>query len=173
MNITTTSRGFLLGKFKDAQKVLCSIQKSSSVVPHIWLGPNEANPTINGESAKPLIDLSQIDDYNVCISSRMHLTQQHVKDLLKFLKIFLKKKSFNRVEFFDSYQEKCSIKILDKKINLGIDKVRPLYLQNGWKPLPFPVGTEFTTHMILNRKLVKKLKKQLKYFAKHGELKNA
>ncbi len=37
-----TARGFILMTFEDAYRVQCSLQESSSVMPHVWLGPDDA-----------------------------------------------------------------------------------------------------------------------------------
>lgn len=84
MNITETGRGFSIGRFIDRYGVECSIQKSSIATEDcIWLGVNDANPKVllgdgNGWSPVPL------PDGTVC-STRMHLTQDMVKDLLPLL----------------------------------------------------------------------------------------
>ena len=46
MKQTLTNRGFDLIEFKDAYDKNCSLQRSSSVVPHIWLGIDDAEPSI-------------------------------------------------------------------------------------------------------------------------------
>lgn len=41
-----TDRGFDLNNFEDAYGVSCSLQESSSVIHHVWLGVNDADPQI-------------------------------------------------------------------------------------------------------------------------------
>lgn len=76
MKIEKTSRGFAIVEFVDAYGKECSLQESSLVEPHIWLGcKNNTQPHhVTGEMTSP----------------RMHLSQQQVKELLPLLKKFAK-----------------------------------------------------------------------------------
>lgn len=97
MNKTTTARGFALVEFSDHYGVQCSLQKSSLVEPDcIWLGVNDAKPIMLWHHA--LGAGVQTDartgwvDYplpeNVEIHTRMHLTQDMVRELLPTLQHF-------------------------------------------------------------------------------------
>lgn len=99
INLTENNRGFQTGEFTDRYGNKCSIQKSSIATEHcIWLGIDEATPKIMASDAHKLgIKTTETVgwiDYNipkeVYISTRMHLTQQQVKDLLPLLKKFAK-----------------------------------------------------------------------------------
>lgn len=58
---STNGRGFALLKFKDAYGEACSLQESSSVTPHVWLGVD--NVTVHHVAGEPL-------------SPRMHLSRK-------------------------------------------------------------------------------------------------
>lgn len=91
MNIDKTIRGFSVTTFFDRYGHECSIQKSSLASEHcIWFGPNNANPQImasmtpeggTGWVPYPIPD-------NVSLYTRMHLTQENVRDLLPLLQHF-------------------------------------------------------------------------------------
>ena len=83
-----TSRGFSFWEFKDAYKMKCSIQKSSLATEDaIWFGVDDTQPRvmIPGKGWTPY----EIPE-EVLISSRMHLTQDQVKDILPILEHFAK-----------------------------------------------------------------------------------
>ncbi len=174
--ITKTNRGFLVENFFDLRGIECSLQESSLATEYaIWFGTKDAHPTLNGVPVEPLLDLSclhNFDDRNILHSTRMHLSQKLTKPLLKCLKNFLKGNIFEAFEFTDIYHCKCSMRISDGLIELGVDDPNPQYCHQGWKPLPYPDGTKFTTHMFLDRKLIEQLVPQLKHFVKTGELSN-
>ena len=65
-----TNRGFGYLEFEDAYGKTCSIQVSSLVTPHLWLG-------INGKWTED-------------VSPRMHLSRKQVKRLIKYMKRWLK-----------------------------------------------------------------------------------
>lgn len=77
----TTNRGFGYIQFKDAYGCQCSLQQSSLVAPHIWLGMernHEGEIAVAGYfDGKPL-------------SARMHLSRKQVETLLPLLKHFVK-----------------------------------------------------------------------------------
>lgn len=76
MKILPTARGFKYGRFTDKYGSECSIQDSSiASEPCIWLGVDKSF------------------EGNEC--TRMHLTQDHVKELLPLLKAFLKNGSID------------------------------------------------------------------------------
>jgi hypothetical protein len=93
-----TGRGFSKGKFQDAYGLDCSLQQSSSVVPHIWFGSENEKPEVmnqqghgwqkvfvEGDVVKvnPLADGQPTRE--LVFHNRMHLNQQMVKDLLPHL----------------------------------------------------------------------------------------
>ena len=94
-----TQRGFKNGKFKDAYGEQCSIQKSSLATKDaIWLGIDDAKPQImcsnaernglvkQGETGWQPFEIPK----DVLLSTRMHLTQREVRQLLPILEKFAK-----------------------------------------------------------------------------------
>lgn len=93
METNQTGRGFLVGKFLDANGVACSIQESSVVSEegHIWLGCDDIGlkkftPYKGWED----ISLEHNAPYGVThiANTRMHLSQSQVADLLPTLAYF-------------------------------------------------------------------------------------
>ena len=81
-----TERGFSLITFQDRYGNNCSLQKSSLADEHaIWFGPDEADPRIcvMGEGWKP-VPFPE----DTLFTTRMHLTQDQVKELLPYLQKF-------------------------------------------------------------------------------------
>ena len=92
-----TSRGFAVMGFTDFYGHRCSVQKSSLATKDaIWLGVNDADPQIMASDAKehgvktnlitgwipyPIPDAVQL-------TTRMHLTQEQVQELLPILMYF-------------------------------------------------------------------------------------
>jgi hypothetical protein len=86
-----TTRGFDITNFIDRYGEKCSLQKSSLATEDcIWLGIDDPKPLImaskiieggTGWAKYPLPD-------DVHVTSRMHLTQNQVKELLPFLTKF-------------------------------------------------------------------------------------
>lgn len=88
-----TPRGFERIIFTDDYGARCSIQESSSVEPHIWLGVHTIKPLIMAKDAEALGDepMCRIDGnggvgwYDVIFNekiqmfSRMHLTRKQAK----------------------------------------------------------------------------------------------
>jgi hypothetical protein len=98
MKIEGNVRGFATGRFKDRYGVNCSIQKSSAAMEDcIWLGVDDANPQIMASQAKQFgIQTNEITGWipypipdEVFLTTRMHLTQKQVADLLPFLQKFV------------------------------------------------------------------------------------
>lgn len=85
MNLTTTERGTII-QFTDRYGVDCSLQKSSLATENaIWFGCDDANPRImiSGQGwVKHPMPSGYIAD------TRMHLTQDQMRELLPFLKHF-------------------------------------------------------------------------------------
>ncbi len=94
-----TNRGFNVLTFYDDYNIECSLQKSSSVVDHIWLGIDRAKPIIMCSDARKL-GLSYAKYANgwqdfevpeeVLIRTRMHLTKRQARKLaMKLLRFGL------------------------------------------------------------------------------------
>jgi hypothetical protein len=84
--VAHTQRGFALVEFTDRYDVKCSLQASSlATEAAIWFGCNEANPRamVPGEGWKPV---AMPADY--VADTRMHLTQEKVRELLPVLQHF-------------------------------------------------------------------------------------
>lgn len=86
-----TSRGFGLIEFADRYGDKCSIQKSSLATENaIWFGIDDASPQIMAsktqEGGTGWVPFKIPED--VLLTTRMHLTQDHVKELLPILTIF-------------------------------------------------------------------------------------
>ena len=86
-----TNRGFDNIEFKDRYDAECSIQKSSLATEDaIWFGVNDANPIIMASQTKEggtgwvKYDIPK----EVSLNTRMHLTQDQVKELLPILTVF-------------------------------------------------------------------------------------
>jgi len=97
MNYGKTKRGFALITFTDRYGVECSLQKSSMAFESaIWLGPSEAQPKILASMTKALgVETDQTTGWvpypipeAVSLTTRMHLTQNQVKELLPILQHF-------------------------------------------------------------------------------------
>lgn len=74
-------RGFTYAYFGDGNGDRCSIQKSSSISNHIWLGCEDVTVMYNHQSAE------LPDGYEVY--ARMHLTQAQVAALIPVLEHFV------------------------------------------------------------------------------------
>lgn len=97
METTKTNRGFAICEFTDRYGKKCSVQKSSLATEDaIWLGVDDAEPKIMATDAKRLgiqtdQDCGWVDfdiPEEVLLSTRMHLTQDMVKELLPILQKF-------------------------------------------------------------------------------------
>ena len=92
MKQTKTGRGFSLIEFEDRSDTPCTLQESSlATQAAIWFGVDKAEPLImaseiidggTGWAKYPLPD-------NVHINTRMHLTQEQVRNLLPVLVKFV------------------------------------------------------------------------------------
>lgn len=102
MEIGKTLRGFSIATFIDRYDAKCSIQKSSLATENaIWLGVDDAEPRIMARDAfalgrvdilKPMSDPERMNGWvsyplpdGVRMTTRMHLTQEMVRDLLPLL----------------------------------------------------------------------------------------
>jgi len=95
--LTTTPRGFTHGEFTDCYGAKCSIQKSSLATEDaIWFGVDDADPQIMCSDAKrlglPEAGQNGWQSYpipeEVSLTTRMHLTQDQVEQLLPTLAYF-------------------------------------------------------------------------------------
>lgn len=99
IKFSKTQRGFGTGTFTDRYGKQCSIQKSSLASEHcIWLGIDDAEPKIMVSDAvklgisndpNPVGWMSFFIPEEVSLNTRMHLTQEQVKELLPVLQRFV------------------------------------------------------------------------------------
>ena len=97
MEIKRTDRGFPICEFIDRYGAKCSIQKSSLATEHaIWLGVDDADPQVMASQAANVgVETDETTGWvpypipkEVLLSTRMHLTQDQVKELLPLLERF-------------------------------------------------------------------------------------
>jgi hypothetical protein len=173
-----TQRGFGKGKFSDAKGVACSIQDSSlATEAAIWFGVEEANPQrLEGDVLVAVPSPVQPIPipgwpgmtHDILYNTRMHLTSRHVKTLIRNFELFLTTGKVRKRTFIDRYGSECSIRKTDDQIELGCDDAKPQICDRGWRPVVFPAGTIFTTHMFLGRVEIEELLPIMKRFLKHG-----
>lgn len=178
LQLGKTSRGFGIGEFSDSKGVACSIQDSSlATEAAIWFGVKEANPQrLEGDvlvAATPPVKPIPVEGYpgikmDILYNTRMHLTIRSVKTLIRNFEKFLETKVVRKRTFRDRYGSKCSIRLTDGCIELGCDEANPQICNNGWRPVVFPEGTIFTTHMFLGELEVKDLLPIMRRFAEGG-----
>ena len=103
MEITaaTTNRGFPYFLFKDRNETLCSIQKSSLAFEQaIWFGVEDPDPKsmipYGQPGAHPWTPYPLPD--HVHIKTRMHLTQEEVREILPILQYFAENGELPSVE---------------------------------------------------------------------------
>ena len=86
MRKSKTNRGFALVEFTDLYGAKCSIQKSSLATDDaIWFGVDDADPKILGQNGWEKYPIPE----NVLLTTRMHLNQKQVANLLPILKKFV------------------------------------------------------------------------------------
>lgn len=176
-------RGFYVGEFKDAANTPCSIQESSlGTEAAIWLGVDEVNPrrlTDNGWEPVPFPTNVPTNDVfgnpigfhsDTLFNTRAHLTIQHVKVILTIFEIFQENKLAPTLTFPDRYDIVCTIQQDGEYLSLGPDNADPRICINGWKPVPYPPDTVFTTHMKLDHHHVTELTPLLQRFLETGYL---
>lgn len=88
-----TGRGFNIVYFKDANGVLCTLQRSSIMCDeaHIWLGAKEIglkHLAIGKENSWQDVSTASTDEDHYTANNRMHLTQAQVRELLPVLSHF-------------------------------------------------------------------------------------
>ncbi len=96
MDKIKTGRGFALANFKDSYGSECSLQKSSNVIPHVWLGVNDAEPKIMAsQAAAHGVVTEETTGWvpypvpeEVLMTTRMHLTQEQALTLANELLYF-------------------------------------------------------------------------------------
>jgi hypothetical protein len=74
-----TNRNFVLIEFRDDYGDYCSLQESSAVDPHIWLGMDKDS---SGEPVGKTVDGHKL-------GARMHLSQEQVAALIPLLQHFV------------------------------------------------------------------------------------
>lgn len=96
--VEKTLRGFDIVRFKDQNNVNCSVQKSSlAFTDAVWIGVDDRNPIIMASEAQRLgIQTTKTCGWipypipeEVFITTSMHLTREHVRELLPYLKKFV------------------------------------------------------------------------------------
>ena len=99
MEIKNSARGFEYTEFTDSYGAKCSLQKSSLATEDaIWFGVDDANPIIMAFDAKRFgIESTETNGWvtypvpdEVLLTTRMHLSQEQVKELLPYLEHFAK-----------------------------------------------------------------------------------
>ncbi len=86
MKKTQTCRGFDIINFKDSYKVDCTLQKSSTVDSHIWLGPSKNTvQELTGDGWKT----NELKKNQQIYPERMHLTRIQVLKLIPHLIKFI------------------------------------------------------------------------------------
>lgn len=88
LKVKQTNRGFDYTKFKDKYGHQCSLQKSSIATEDcIWLGIDNPKLTVFEDENMGKYLVTDLPS-NWTVDSRMHLTQQQVKELLPYLQKF-------------------------------------------------------------------------------------
>ena len=84
-----TGRGFSIIEFIDRYDVKCSLQKSSLATEDaIWFGVDDTKFTIFEDEKMGKYITTKLPD-NFSVNTRMHLTQEQVKELLPTLQKFV------------------------------------------------------------------------------------
>lgn len=86
MKVNKTDRGFFIINFTDSYGVKCSLQESSNVIPHVWLGVDDVEPELLGSDGWKPYDIPE----QVFLNSRMHLSVEQAAALIPYLKEFVK-----------------------------------------------------------------------------------
>lgn len=87
MELKETNRGLKFYEFNDRYGIKCSLQKSSLASENaIWLGCADANPRVC-ITGKGWVEVDT--PKNTLFNTRMHLTQDQVKELLPILQKFV------------------------------------------------------------------------------------
>ena len=92
MKLDITERGFGIIRFKDRYNSPCSIQESSLATEEaIWFGIDDADPCIMAKDvyAGGRGWIAYEIPSNVSLTTRMHLTQNQVRELLPILIAFV------------------------------------------------------------------------------------
>ena len=83
-----TVRGFDITSFKDSYGIECSLQKSSNIIPHIWLGTNDTKLVVFEDERMGKYIETKLPE-NFMVNTRMHLTREQVAKLLPYLVRFV------------------------------------------------------------------------------------
>ena len=84
-----TERGFDISEFTDSYGEKCSLQKSSSAMEDmIWLGIDDPKLTVFEDENMGKYLVTKMPKH-FSVSSRMHLTQEQVADLIPHLQHFV------------------------------------------------------------------------------------
>lgn len=94
--LQVASRGFSFFEFLDVQGEKCSLQESSLHIPCVWFGRDKAGGT-----------------------ARMHLTQEHVRQLIPQMRSFCSKGSAEVVTLVDQYGESCRLEVDGVELKIG------------------------------------------------------
>jgi hypothetical protein len=166
MQTTKTERGFQIGKFNDIDGKPCSLQESSlATEAAIWFGTQDATPICNGE----VIPFPKDTLFN----DRMHLTRRLASMIVRRFEKFLNTGVFPVIKSKpDRYGNAFSMFLSDDKqtVWLGCDDANPQVCNMGWKPVPYPEGTQFNIRMHLNKEMIEDLLPFLKRFIQTGGL---
>jgi hypothetical protein len=100
--VTHTQRGFELLEFADSYGVRCSLQESS-VMPHLWLGVEDADPQVLATQAANIgVATTATNGWvpypipeEVLLKTRMHLSREQVAALIRHLEAWLETDSFD------------------------------------------------------------------------------
>lgn len=169
MKFKKTNRGFCGGNFKDAAGTTCRIQESSSAnVRCIWFGVENASPTLNGEPAKPLYSGHSTQ---ILFNDQMHIDKRLARRLIYALEQFLVGIHVRKRKFFDTKYVACTLEFVNGKILVGPNDPNPQVCDQGWRPLKYPEGTVFNTHMCLGKREINKILPALKEFVATSYLK--
>ena len=97
MEVKQTGRGFDIIEFTDRYDAKCSLQKSSLATEDaIWFGVDDAEPQVMASKAASVgVSTSETTGWvpfpipeDVLLTTRMHLTQDQVKEILPILQKF-------------------------------------------------------------------------------------
>lgn len=105
MEFKHTNRGFELVTFKDRYDVPCSIQQSSlETEKALWIGCDDADPTVLASKANALGEPTERTvewvaypiPEEVLLNTRMHLTDDQVRELVSVLNMWLETGSLHK-----------------------------------------------------------------------------
>ncbi|WP_312596372.1 hypothetical protein [Stutzerimonas nitrititolerans] len=133
LKIGVTERGFPRIEFQDLYNVACSLQLSSLAEQRaIWFGVDNPHPRVLGEGGWTNVELPE----GAVIASRMHLSRDQAKALMKYLHAF--------VETGDILGKPQPVSPGGQQLYAEIKKSSKYASQADWakregRPYPFPV----------------------------------